>query len=774
LRKFTLGAVAVAGAAALAATSLPAAVASPPSSRGSAPAVTAPRSDNLPDAKADKRNAIRSTAIENLVNGKATATVKGTSKVVAVGKRADGKTQYAQVASAAPVKTDSIFTILTDFGSKTDPRASATPGPAHNEIAQPDRAEDNSTNWTADFSRQHYLDMFFKTGQESFADFYSKQSGGKYAVTGDVTNWVTVPYNEARYGSNSIPESDGYWNYIGDTVTAWYNARKAAGKTDAELKAYLAQFDKWDRYDYDGDGNFDEPDGYIDHFQAVHAGEGEEAGGGAQGTDAIWSHRWAAYPNSPTGPSFNKSGGTAIGTTGFFVRDYTTEPENGGLGVFSHEYGHDLGLPDLYDTAGGENTTGFWTLMSSGSWMNHGKDSIGTTPGYMGAWEKLQLGWLDYDVAAYDQKGTYTLGPAETRTKNAQALVVALEPVVTTTDYTTPFAGSYSWWGGAGDNLNSRLTRPIDLTGKTTAGITAKVWYDTEEDYDYLYGQVSDDGGASWADAGAPINGTSEGEWVDASYDLTPWAGQKILFRFAYVSDSNTHGGGPFLDQIVGSADGATIFTDGAESANSGWTVTGFTRSTGSSTESFGRYYIAENRQYIGYDKTLKTGPYNFSRGVSKPNWVQHIPYQNGVLLTYWDASQADNNTSQHPGSGLILPIDARPKALTYTNGQLVSNRLQPFDATFGVEKTDGIVLSREVKTANGVNLITASVKPSKAVTTFDDTATTTYFDPANPMGNVITAGSGVRIKVLKQSANAQVQTLQVLPPKVGFNKFKH
>ena len=66
--------------------------------------------------------------------------------------------------------------------------------------------------------------------------------------------------------------------------------------------------------------------------------------------------------------------------------------------MFAHEYGHDLGLPDFYDTNGGENCTAFWTLMSSGSWLNHGVDDIGTTPGYMGPWEKLQLGWLDYSV----------------------------------------------------------------------------------------------------------------------------------------------------------------------------------------------------------------------------------------------------------------------------------------------------------------------------------------------------------------------------------------
>ena len=138
------------------------------------------------------------------------------------------------------------------------------------------------------------------------------------------------------------------------------------GKSLAEIKAYLAQFDKVDRYDFDHDGDFNEPDGYIDHFQAIHAGEGEEAGGGAQGADAIWSHRWYAYDGyTDRGPAANKNGGVPIGDSGLWIGDYTTEPENGGLGVFTHEFGHDLGLPDLYDTQGGDNGTGFWTLMSA-------------------------------------------------------------------------------------------------------------------------------------------------------------------------------------------------------------------------------------------------------------------------------------------------------------------------------------------------------------------------------------------------------------------------
>ena len=74
--------------------------------------------------------------------------------------------------------------------------------------------------------------------------------------------------------------------------------------TTAEINDYLSQFDVWDRYDMDGDGNFNEPDGYIDHFQAVHAGEGEETGGGAQGQTPFGAivGMLSSAPMAPTAP----------------------------------------------------------------------------------------------------------------------------------------------------------------------------------------------------------------------------------------------------------------------------------------------------------------------------------------------------------------------------------------------------------------------------------------------------------------------------------------
>ena len=136
-----------------------------------------------------------------------------------------------------------------------------------------------------------------------------------------------------------------------------------------------------------------------------------------------------------TGPADNKLGGVPLGNSGIWIGDYTTEPENGGLGVFAHEFGHDLGLPDLYDTAGGDNGTGFWTLMSGGSWLNHGTDSIGTTPGNMGAWEKLQLGWLDYQQVNYGFDRDVKIGPADRDSKTLpQALLVNLPDKTVTTE----------------------------------------------------------------------------------------------------------------------------------------------------------------------------------------------------------------------------------------------------------------------------------------------------------------------------------------------------
>ncbi|MFI0896690.1 immune inhibitor A domain-containing protein [Streptomyces sp. NPDC020983] len=750
---------------------------------------------DLPGPFTEQQDAERSAALQQVVAGRATVQQIGGSQVVDLGRGAGakggkGRSKYVELGRE---KTDKIFTILAEFGDQVDststydpdgpdgPEQPVTkyggdPGPAHNEIARPDRSEDNSTAWQADYDQAHFQDLYFGhgSGKDSLATYYERQSSGRYSVDGEVSAWVKVPWNEARYGSNYCGAStcSSAWDLIRDATAAYVQDQKAQGRTDAQIAADLAQYDQWDRYDYDGDGNFNEPDGYIDHFQIVHAGVDESAGGGVQGTDALWAHRWYAYGTDVgrTGPAGNRAGGTQIGDTGIWVGDYTLQPENGGLGVFAHEYGHDLGLPDEYDTTYiGENSTAFWTLMSSGSWLGTGGDAIGDRPGDMNAWDKLQLGWLTYGTAEAATRSTTKLGVAEYHTEDKQALIVTLPDKTVTTTVTPPAEGGKQWWSGSGDNLSNTLTRPVDLTGKASASLTLKGWWDIEENYDYLYTEVSTDGGANWT----PIDGTADGRalprdgggypaltgtsgaYEDLSFPLDAYAGRQIQLRFRYLTDGGVAQKGFTADAISVTADGSAVLSDGAEGDDNGWTAKGFTRIGASITDDYPEFYIAENRQYVSFDQTLRTGPYNFGWLNTAPQKAEHFPYQNGLLIWLWDTSQANNDVGLHPGQGEILPVDAHAKAEKWSDGTLMRNRIQAYDSTFSRYPTQGLTLH-----SNGT-AATVGSKPGAPV--FDDHHGT-YYDPANPYGSVQVPDTNTRITILAQPLDGSTVTVQVGP----------
>ncbi|MFE0414096.1 immune inhibitor A domain-containing protein [Streptomyces tendae] len=726
------------------------------------------RAHDLKGPLSDTQAAQREEALKQVISGNASVKKKDGSNVVQL-KSKKGDAKYVELGRE---KTDKIFTILVEFGDQVDSRYGGTPGPLHNQIAKPNRKTDNSTAWQEDYDQEHFQDLYFGSGKgvNSVKTYYEKQSSGRYSVDGEVSDWVKVPYNEARYGSNKCDPDNCAWYAVQDGVTAWVADQKAAGRTDAQIKSQLTQYDQWDRYDFDGDGDFNEPDGYIDHFQIVHAGEDESAGGGAQGEDAIWAHRWYAFGTDAgaTGPADNKLGGTQIGDTGIWVGDYTIQPENGGLGVYAHEYGHDLGLPDHYDTAGGDNSTGFWTLMSSGSWLGTGRNEIGDLPGDMNAWDKLQLGWLNYDTAKAGVNSWHKLGLAEYNTKHKQGLVVELPKKAVTTEIVTPAQGETQWWSGSGNDLKNTLTRSVDLTGKSSASLTLDGWYDIEADYDFLYTEVSTDGGANWT----AIDGTFDGQpiqrdgsdkpalsaTVDAYgklvYPLDAYAGKKIDLRFRYQTDGGLAMKGFTADEIAVTADGETLFSDNAETEDAAWTADGFTRKGASFTKEYAQYYIAENRQYVSYDKTLKTGPYNFGFS-ERPNWVEHYAYQNGLLIWKWDTSQADNNTSQHPGTGLVLPIDSHPTALKWKDGTVMRNRFQAYDSPFSLYRTDGMTLHKAD--------VAKYVPGSKGVSVFNDRKND-YYDPANPTGGVKITDTNTKIKILKEAKNGSTIELEVGP----------
>ncbi|MCK0116954.1 immune inhibitor A [Isoptericola sp. S6320L] len=753
-------------AAALAA----AAVVAPTAS--AAPAIDVPtpdgatvKEDDRPDSLATKRRELKQKAVELVATGQAEVETRAkgssSSRVVEV---APG--QWVEYETEEEAQ---LLTFLVEFGDQTDDRFPDAPaGPVHNAIPEP-TTQDNSTYWTSDFSREHFLDMFFEglddQGGESFHGVYDEMSSGRFDLQGDVSDWVTVPYHQASYGQTE--SNVDMTRFIQDSADAWYADQVAQGKSPEEITEYLESFDVWDRYDLDGDGVYDEADGYIDHFQAIHAGPGEEAGAPES---AIWSHRWSVNPNGwqdGDGPAdYEPAGGVRIGDSDVWIRDYTTEPENGGLGVFAHEFGHDLGLPDYYDTAGGENGTGFWNLMSSGSWLGHGDGTIGTTPNHMGAHEKMFLGWLDYTSVDAGESATVDLGLSFHATKKSQAVVVNLPEGEEKIDVLPPFDGKYLY-SGTGDDRTASAASP-SFTVPADGQLTAKVNYQIEADWDYAYAEISTDGGATFTplatnlstdtdpnnqNLGHGITGTTDGAWVGLTADVSAYAGETAQVRFRHVNDAAYHETGLAVDDVaVGSALTASFEDDAAA-----WTLDGYTVVTdGSYTQTYSHYYVAENRQYAGYDATLATGPYNFGWQLTAPDTVEHYAYQDGLLVWYVNSLYGDNNTSQHPGGGQALPVDANAAALTWSDGTVARNRIQSYDATFSTQAAAPLSLHRE--TEGGMTTLVTDGAPANPV--FDDTDPFAYYDDANPGGSVVVGGTGTTIEVKKVSKRGVMTVL--------------
>ncbi|WP_285624305.1 immune inhibitor A domain-containing protein [Kineosporia sp. NBRC 101677] len=737
-----------------------------------------------------KARALREKAITQVLNGQAEVETRNGSKVVRLAGAADaadgvkargsdpGEGQYVELGRQT---TDKIFVVLAEFGNQRHPQFPdqdtdpGTPGPAvfdgplRNQIQKPG-ADDNSTNWQPDYDKKHYEDLYFGAG-ESLRTYYETQSSGRYSVEGTVTDWVRVPYNEARYG-----RSDGYpcptsvctnvWSLVSDALKVWVDGQKAAGRTDAQIKADMAGFDRWDRYDFDLDGNFNEPDGYIDHFQVVHAGGDQADGDRQQGEDAIWSHR--SYVNRDqlgvAGPAGNRLGGSQVGNTGIWVGDYTMQPENGGMDVFAHEYGHDLGLPDDYDTAGGEGSPVEWWSLMAQSRLSGAGEPVGSRAGDLGAWQKLMLGWLDYELVPFGRRDRVVeLGPQEYNTSRTQAVIVPLPLKEVVTQLPQPPSGSYEWWSGSGDLISHTLGRVLTVP-KGAPKLTFQANWNIEdcekEACDYAYVEVST--GGTWKALPGSITNPAEGNaiegaskgWQPASFDLSAYAGKNIALRFRYTTDPAAAGADPkrpaglFLDDITV----AGAFADDAENGNNGWLASGFARTKGTVSSFYDNYYIAGHRSYVSYDQYLKTGPYNFG-WPDRPQWAEHFPYQEGLLVSYWDLSQADNNVSEHPGEGRNLYVDAHPAPLFRNDGKPFRTRIQLFDAPFGLDKTDSLGLH----TAGQKTKIPK--RPGNPV--FDDKQN--YFDPVQLDHGVKVRGAGVRIEVLKQKKTQM--TVRVTTP---------
>ena len=218
----------------------------------------------------------------------------------------------------------------------------------------------NSTNCTVN------------AGYPSAAQYFADQSNGAYRPQFDVFGPVTLSRNVAYYGTDGDKEGDDQH------------------ATDAVIEGCRLANEQftinWADYDSDNDG-------YVDFVYVIYAGKGQADGGTSE---TIWPHNWSVesaryYGNCTYSASECKVGGKKIDN--YAMSGEMSRNSLGGIGTLCHEFGHVLGLPDLYDTDYGtvyDNclTPNDWDIMDGGSYNGDGHCPPNYDP-----WEKEFFGW---------------------------------------------------------------------------------------------------------------------------------------------------------------------------------------------------------------------------------------------------------------------------------------------------------------------------------------------------------------------------------------------
>lgn len=217
-------------------------------------------------------------------------------------------------------------------------------------------ADTKTTIPAENFDRMMNAEGYNGTG--SFRDFYLENSYGQLDIETTVVGWIQLPSNKAMYDTEDMTQ------LISDAIAAVGNS------------VDFSQFDN------DGDG-------ILDGLSIIHQGTGQEVTGSYSD---IWSHSAELLADVYAGDKR--------------VRTYTIQPELLGyptptqmatVGVFCHEFGHNLGAPDFYDSdyegsGGSFNGTGVWDLMAEGIWNEDLQP--GDTPSHINMWQKMQFGWV--------------------------------------------------------------------------------------------------------------------------------------------------------------------------------------------------------------------------------------------------------------------------------------------------------------------------------------------------------------------------------------------
>lgn len=223
----------------------------------------------------------------------------------------------------------------------------------------------------------------------SAADYYRDASNGKFNVHFDVAPIVKLKYGREYYNGNDLdPTGKNKHRRIAECII------EALDQLDPEVD--------FSKYDLDKNGE-------IDNIFFYYSGYGQAD---SHDITTFWPHQGSYFNHEQVyGYPHLVKDGVSMRTyacsneLNFVLPAGAQQPYLDGIGAFCHEYGHVLGLPDLYDTLGnGTKAPGYYSIMDTGSYCDNS-----TCPPRFSAYEMWVCRWAEAEPLEAGK--LYTLAP---------------------------------------------------------------------------------------------------------------------------------------------------------------------------------------------------------------------------------------------------------------------------------------------------------------------------------------------------------------------------
>jgi len=439
--------------------------------------------------------------------------------------------------------------------------------------------------------------LFGSLASGTLRDYYHDMSFNLFDVSGTVFDWVSLAHTEDYYINGLYRGIDTDSSKTGNMI-----------KELADALDPTVDFGSFDNDGPDGVPNSGDDDGFVDVLLVVHPTWGAECDYSLH----MWSHSftYSGWPVSG-GQPYSTNDAAANGGT-IKIDDYIIVPALScegtkiiEIGVICHEFGHVLGLPDLYDYDGGSSGIGYWGLMGAGNW------NTPESPAYLECWSREQLGWLNpIDIDWRSQQ--LSLWPIETTadavrmvlpTRRFKRQLYSAGEYGLLCGYPTAEALKRGWPGsdGYGNGWNESLFHEFSVNASRPVTLAYDVRFDTETNYDFGKLLLEAGGGVETL---AVYTGTgSRHESIDLGSHL-PAGAVTFTVRFLFQSDFsasdedggyNSASGRSFAIDDMSLTGGGLVYAADFQLDSGGW------RQGSAPAE----YILAENRRRRGFDGEL-------------------------------------------------------------------------------------------------------------------------------------------------------------------------